>query len=78
MNLKHYYIEDVNQVMKESKKPSDPRHSIQFDLLPASNSVYANIDQINGDGKLVRASVRFPLEELKNAYEWLSEKPPKD
>ena len=66
--MKHYYIEDVAQVHVKSKKPTNPRRSIQFDLF--TNTIYINIDEPQGK-KLVRASVQVPIEEIENMYQWL-------
>ena len=67
MSNKHYYVEDITQLHVESKKPTDPRHSIQFDLL--TNTIYINIDELH-DKKLVRAAVQIFKEELVNACKW--------
>ena len=72
MSNRHYYVEDITvDPMRKSKV--EPVHSIQFDKL--TNTIYINIDEPQGK-KLIRASVQIPIEELKNAYEWLIEKDP--
>jgi len=72
---KHYYIEDISINRKtDDINPAEYVHSIQFDKF--SDCIYVNVDQPMGwkkSGKrALRASVKIPLSELKNAYDWLS------
>ncbi len=72
---KHYYIEDISIDKRvDDIKPTEYIHSIQFDKL--SDCIYVNIDEpmnFKKSGKrALRASVKIPLEQLKNACEWLS------
>jgi len=70
MALKHYYVEDINVDPRREDRIS-PVQSIQFDSLD-NGKVWVNVWQPNGK-KVIKASVIIPIEELKNAYDWLKE-----
>ena len=63
--MKHYYIKDVKYPAQSDFK--EVKHSIQFEESVDKENVIISLES---DGKLY--GVKVPLEEVKNAYEWIS------